>query len=138
MSSNSQFDSTDKILEEYQKKLKHIQKLKGISSTKHSLDKNIIDNDEEFNTKPDNSGEFVDSIGSLESQLINQFRQYKTITKKLEEVKKELYLSNQIQVSIQAYNELDQAVKNPNFINELSKRFGNQSITAHNGFKFNL
>ena len=114
MSSNSQFDSTDKILEEYQKKLKHIQKLKGISSTKHSLDKNIIDNDEEFKNQPDNSGDFVDSIGSLESQLINQFRQYKTITKKLEEVKKELYLSNQIQVSIQAYNELDQAVKERN------------------------
>lgn len=116
MTSNSQFDSADKLLEEYQKKLKHIQKLKGISSTKHSLDKNIIDNEDEFKyeSAEPQSGEFVDSIGSLESQLINQFRQYKTITKKLEEVKKELYLSNQIQVSVQAYNELDQAVKQRN------------------------
>jgi hypothetical protein len=114
MSSNSQFDSADKILEEYQKKLKHIQKIKGISSTKHSLDKNIIDNECEFKGDSLKAGEFVDSIGSLESQLINQFREYKTITKKLEEVKKELYLSNQIQVSIHAYNELKHAVKERN------------------------
>lgn len=119
MTLNEPFDSADKLLEEYQRKLKHSQKLKNITSKSSSLN-----NSNSVEKNIDNSTKFEDSIGSLETQLIDQFRQYKSITKKLEDAKKELYLSTQIEVSVKAYKDLDKAYqqKNSNLENEFFER----------------
>ena len=97
--------SVDNFVEEYQKKLKHLQKIEGI---KYSENKIKLDPSESVaSTSKLQEKTSGNSFDDFESQLIGQFREYKEVKDKLERVKQELQQAYNVQVSVEAVKELE-------------------------------
>ena len=97
--------SVDNFVEEYQKKLKHLQKIEGIKYSENKIKLDPLQN-----AKPSSKLEGKTSVNSFEdfeNQLIGQFREYKDVKDKLERVKQELQQAYNVQVSVEAVKELE-------------------------------
>ncbi len=97
--------SVDNFVEEYQKKLKHLQKIEGIKYSENKIKLDPLQN-----ANPPSKLEVKTSANSFEdfeNQLIGQFREYKDVKDKLERVKQELQQAYNVQVSVEAVKELE-------------------------------
>jgi hypothetical protein len=96
--------SADYYLEDYQKKLRENQT--NISS---NIDVSSDNNSSHVDFGNDSFPDLSDSMSHVENRLISQFREYKEIKKKLDDAKRELHLSTQMQVSVDNFKELERA-----------------------------
>ena len=110
MNDSSDFShrSTDKIVEEYQKKIKKLQFLSNsdFSNLNNNADVPTINSSKDLNSYFSNvKSDFQHSFNLLESQFVAQFSEYKDL-KKVEEVKKELDLASNIKLTLDSYHKI--------------------------------
>ena len=108
-SSDQSHRSTDKLVEEYQKKIKKLQFLSNSDFT--DLNKNIdtpsIGSSKDLNSYFTNvKSDFQHSFNLLESQFVAQFSEYKDLKQKVEAVKKELDLATNIKLTLDSYHKI--------------------------------
>ena len=104
MTSDSSKYSADYHLEDYQKKLRENQ-----TSISSNIEISSDGNSSNVDFGSDSFPDLSDSMSHVETRLISQFREYKEIKKKLDDSKRELYLSTQMQVSVDNFKELERA-----------------------------
>tara|TARA_Y100001970_G_scaffold293552_1_gene441156 strand:+ start:349 stop:2403 length:2055 start_codon:yes stop_codon:yes gene_type:complete len=101
--SSSNNYSADSFIEDYQRQLKKKQE--------HGFSQNAsyLTTSSESDATPDKDilPDLSVSMSHVENQLISQFREYKEIKKKLDDAKRQLHLSSQIQVSVDNLKELE-------------------------------
>ncbi|RAP26577.1 hypothetical protein DID74_01815 [Candidatus Marinamargulisbacteria bacterium SCGC AG-333-B06] len=97
--------SADYFIEDYQRQLKKKQDHGFHYGNAISSDVSPTDLDNADASSPDLSV----SMSHVENQLISQFREYKEIKTKLDDAKRQLHLSSQIQVSVDNLKELERA-----------------------------
>ena len=126
--------STDHYVDDYRKKLNQLQKIFKIKAKSNIVDLNYQSLDSDDDIADDFNEDFNDSVTQMESQLIAQFREYKTIKLKLEEIKRQLHLANQIQVSIDTLKSVEFASQEKkeqltNAYNQKKEEFDNELTT---------
>ncbi len=101
--SNHNNYSTDEYIEAYQKQLKNNQ------GNSFNQDHSFFSNQDAQSpiSSSDSLPDLNVSMSQVENQLISQFREYKEVKKKLDDAKRELHLSSQIQVSVDNLKELE-------------------------------
>ncbi len=101
--SNSNNYSADSFIEDYQRQLKQRQDSNVTQYSSVVNEGSLADGDVVADSFPD----LTASMSHVENQLISQFREYKEIKKKLDDAKRQLHLSSQIQVSVDNLKELE-------------------------------
>lgn len=107
--SDQSYRSTDKLVEEYQKKVKKLQFLSNsdFSNLNKNLDKLNIGSSNDLNSYLTNiKSDFQHSFNLLESQFLAQFSEYKDLKQKVEAIKKELDFATNIKLTLDSYHKI--------------------------------
>ena len=103
MKKDSNNYSADFFIEDYQRQLKKQQGYGVNQNFSSQMEMKKSDLEIDNNDFPDLGA----SMSHVENQLISQFREYKEIKKKLDDAKRQLHVSSQIQVSVDNLKELE-------------------------------
>ena len=101
--SNSNNYSADSFIEDYQRQLKQRQD-SNVTQFSSFVNEDLGSTGD---VAADSFPDLTASMSHVENQLISQFREYKEIKKKLDDAKRQLHLSSQIQVSVDNLKELE-------------------------------